>query len=231
MLNRALFAYAVGITIALFVVCMAGAAARHAEFEEITVNRINVLEPDGTVRMVISGRGDSPGLYAMNKDYERADRPAGLYFMNDEGTEVGGLIFSGERREDGRPFSMVHFSMDNYNQDQALVLRHIQDQGTVTGLMVNDIPPVEYDYEKMDELSRLEGEKRQEVLDEIQDSGVWDTKLRMFAGRGRNGDATIYLNDAEGRHRLLMAVTEKGEVKLQIFDEEGRVVRDLLGEE
>jgi hypothetical protein len=230
MLNRALAAYAGGITAALCVVLLTGTSGRQTEFNEISVNRLNVLEPDGTVRMVISGREDSPGLYAMNEHHERADRPAGLYFMNDEGTEVGGLIFSGERREDGRPFSMVHFSMDNYNQDQALVLRHIQDEGTVTGLMVNDVPSVEYDYDALAQLNDLDGEERRAAMAEIRESGVWDSRLRMFAGRGRNGDATIYLNDAEGRHRFLMAVTETGEVKLQLFDEEGQMTRDLLAD-
>ena len=100
MLNKAIAAYAVGITAAFCVVVLTGAAARQTHFDEITVNRMNVLEPDGTIRMVISGQSSSPGLYAMNEHYERPDRPAGLYFMNDEGTEVGGLIFSGQRRQD-----------------------------------------------------------------------------------------------------------------------------------
>ena len=89
--------------------------------EEITVRRINVLEPDGTIRMVISGTQDAPGLYYHNKEHPHlsGQRPAGIYFMNDEGTEAGGIIVSGNKKEDGRPFSMVHFSMDNYDQDQA----------------------------------------------------------------------------------------------------------------
>ena len=91
-----------------------------------------------------SGAQEAPGIYFHNEEYPHTSggRPAGMYFMNDEGTEAGGIIFSGNKKKDGRPFSLVQFSMDNYDQDQALVLRHIQDRGIETALIVNDVPLV-----------------------------------------------------------------------------------------
>ena len=233
MFGKGLFAYSVGVSAALVLVLLTGSAARHTNFEEITVQRINVMEPDGTVRVVISGAQEPIGVYAHNveRSHTSGGRPAGVFFMNDEGTEVGGLIYSGYGRADGPPFSMVQFSMDNYDQDQALMLRHIQDQGILTGMIVNDVPSTPYDYDALDRLSTLEGDERSEFVQEIRDTGVWDSKIRMFAGRSRDGDSAINLFDAEGRIRLNIAVSEEGTVGIQIFDEHGSVVRDLAAVE
>ena len=124
-LHKGVVGYAVGVSVGLAFVVLLGGSKPATTPEEITVRRINLLEPDGTVRMVTAGAQEAPGIYYHNKHYPHTSggRPAGMYFMNDEGTEAGGIIFSGNKKEDGRPFSLVQFSMDNYDQDQALVLR------------------------------------------------------------------------------------------------------------
>jgi hypothetical protein len=100
--------------------------------------------------------------------------------------------------------------MDNY--DQALVLRHIQDQGILTGLMVNDVLLVPKDPARLAPLATLEGEARQKLLDELRATGMFDFKM---------------LHDAEGRPRLYFRVSEEGEVAIQVLDENGETVRDL----
>jgi hypothetical protein len=227
--QKGLTAYSIGVSAVLAFFLLAGSSQPQSEMEEITVRRINVLEPDGTVRMVISGTQDAPGIYFHNKEHAHSSgsRPAGMYFMNDEGTEAGGIIFAGNKQEDGRPFSLVQFSMDNYDQDQALVLRHIQDRGIETALMVNDVPLVPKDPARLAPLATLEGEARQELLAELRATGMFDSKMRMFAGRSRSGDAMLSLHDAEGRPRLYFRVSEDGEVNIQVLDEKGDVVRDL----
>ena len=227
--HKILAAYALIVSAILAIVLLIGASKSLGLSDEISVRRINILEPDGTIRMVLSGASDAPGLYYHNEHHPHpsGQRPAGLYFMNDEGTEVGGLIFAGNKREDDRPFSMVHFSMDNYDQDQALVLRHIQDQGIETALMVNDVPLVSKDPARLAPLGSLKGEARDELLRELRATGMFDSKMRMFAGRTRSGDSMISLHDADGRPRLYLSVSETGVVSFKILDEEGAVVRDL----
>ena len=227
--QKGLTVYAIGVSAALAFVLFAGTSRLQSEMEEITVRRINVLEPDGTVRLIISGSQEAPGIYFHNEEHAHSSggRPAGMYFMNDEGTEAGGIIFAGNEQEDGRPFSLVQFSMDNYDQDQALVLRHIQDQGIETALMVNDVPLVPKDPALLAPLATLEGEARQELLEELRATGMFDSKMRMFAGRARSGDAMLSLHDAEGRPRLYFRVSEEGEVAIQVLDENGETVRDL----
>ena len=70
--------------------------ARRAKFDEIDVERINIREPNGNYRMVISNRPRSIGPIYKNKPfgYEGGGRP-GIIFFNDEGTENGGLTFTG----------------------------------------------------------------------------------------------------------------------------------------
>ncbi|UCF21490.1 MAG: hypothetical protein JSU87_08930 [Gemmatimonadota bacterium] len=226
--QKCLVGYAVGVSLALAFVVLLG-ASRPAAPEEITVRRINLLEPDGTIRLVISGAQEAPGLYFHNKEHPHSSggRPAGMYFMNDEGTELGGIIFSGNKKEDGRPFSLVQFSMDNYDQDQALVLRHIQDQGIETAFMVNDVPLVPKDPALLAPLATLEGEERQKLLEDLRATGMFDSRMRMFAGRTRDGDALLSLHDAEGRPRLYFRVTEEGTVGIKVLDEKGETVKDL----
>src|SRR5690242_8952392 len=93
---RFLKRYAV-VSTTVFIVVSLGAFARpmrHEKFTEIDVERINVMEPDGKYRMVISNRPRSIGPVYKGKPfgYAGGGRP-GIIFFNDEGTENGGLTF------------------------------------------------------------------------------------------------------------------------------------------
>jgi len=54
------------------------------QFDAITAQRINVIEPNGTLRMVISNRARLPGVIVKGKEQPKIDRPqAGMIFYND----------------------------------------------------------------------------------------------------------------------------------------------------
>src|SRR5689334_17283514 len=86
-------------TYAVFSTCLTGALVLAAfmprsrareRFDEIDVGRINVIEPDGKYRMVISNRARSVGPLYKGKPflYTGTERPRpGIIFFNDEGTE------------------------------------------------------------------------------------------------------------------------------------------------
>ncbi|PXA05828.1 hypothetical protein DD898_12855, partial [Staphylococcus pseudintermedius] len=84
----------------------------------IDVQRINVREPDGTLRMVISDQTRFPGLILHGKEYPHPRSRAGMLFYNNEGTEQGGLIFAGKQGADGNVSSGLSLSFDRYEQDQ-----------------------------------------------------------------------------------------------------------------
>ena len=103
MLIKLLAIYSSVVTTVLTGLVLAGSvAAKPQSFDEIDVRRINIREPDGTLRMVISNRARLPGVVAAGKEHPPVDRPfAGMLFYNDEGDENGGLVFSGRRDANG----------------------------------------------------------------------------------------------------------------------------------
>jgi len=58
---------------------------------------LDVVEPDGTPRMILASRARFPGSFTRHKEVPRPDRSqvAGILFVDDEGTENGGLIQKG----------------------------------------------------------------------------------------------------------------------------------------
>jgi hypothetical protein len=65
---------------------------------------------------------------------------AGMVFFNESGDEVGGLIYSGPARPGGYD-AAVHLSMDQWKQDQVVVLRYLDDSShRSAGLTVSDRP-------------------------------------------------------------------------------------------
>ena len=92
--QKALIAYSGALT-AVFIGVMVSGAVQGigpGRFTEIDVQRINVREPDGTLRMVISNQTDFPEIPYRGREVPHPERDtAGMLFMNEEGTEVGGL--------------------------------------------------------------------------------------------------------------------------------------------
>lgn len=123
------------------------ASLRHHDpkphFGEIDAERINVVEKDGRVRMVIANRERSPGPLYKGKPfgYPGGTR-AGMIFYDDEGTEDGGLIFQG-RTENGRYRAYGHLSFDQYGEDQVINLEYEDENGAHRqGLQIADRPDV-----------------------------------------------------------------------------------------
>jgi hypothetical protein len=105
MLTRCLAVYSAVITTLLAIGILyapTNAASKRQEIDEVTVHRLNVREPDGTLRLVMANRDWMPGVIVRGTEAPRRDRPqTGMIFYNDEGTEIGGLIFSGHRDATG----------------------------------------------------------------------------------------------------------------------------------
>ena len=144
---RTFFAGATAMAAALAaIVTLTGAkdpAANHARFDEITVGRINIVEPDGTNRIILSNKAQFPGDFQLGKEAARPDRRtfAGMLFINEEGTENGGLIQKGSVGANGAISSGLSLTFDRFRQEQALQL--INTDSAVhqkTGLLINDVP-------------------------------------------------------------------------------------------
>src|SRR5262245_54784104 len=139
---RLLKAYALLSTVVFGTLTVAAfrQSGQKQRFTEIDVERINVVEPDGKLRLVISNRPRSIGPIYKGKPfgYEGGGRP-GLIWFNDEGTENGGMTFTGSRGADGRYRASTHMSFDQFDQDQVLNLDYADNNGQrQTGFSIYD---------------------------------------------------------------------------------------------
>src|SRR5713101_3458560 len=87
-------------------------------FDEIDVQRINIVEKDGRVRLVIANADRQAVTVVGGKEIlPDRKREAGLIFFNDEGDENGGLTYGG-RTENGVARASAGLSFDQYQQDE-----------------------------------------------------------------------------------------------------------------
>lgn len=204
------------------------------KFDVIDVQRINVVEPDGSYRMVISNRARSIGPIYKGKPfgYPGGDRP-GIIFFNDENTENGGLTFDGSRKPDGTYSSSTHMSFDQYNEDQVLNLDYRDDNGRrLVGLSVDDRADVDiHDLVlQRDSIMRMaDTVARAAALRRWAGprGGVPLAARRLFVGRDPAKAAVLSLNDREGHTRLRLSVDSLGSARVEFLDATGRVVQTL----
>jgi hypothetical protein len=234
---RLLKLYALATTALLGVLALAAfrQPTRRQKFEEIDVERINVVERDGSYRMVISNRARSIGPIWRGKPfgYPGGTRP-GIIFFNDEGSENGGLTFSGRRDSAGRVEASGHLSFDQYDQDQVVYLQYIDRNGQRRmGLTVADRADVNiYDLVmRRDSINRLPaGPARDEALRRLMTPPRPDEAMfapRAFLGRDPGKNAVLSLGDRMGKTRLRLVVDSAGRASLDFLDESGRVTYSL----
>jgi len=128
------------LVFAVTVLCSFSNRNKSETFDQIIVHRINIVEPDGTLRMVISNHAQLPGIIVRGKEQSFARPQAGMLFYNDEGSENGGLIFSGRRNEKGEVVdSGGSLSFDKYADNQIVQLAGVDDkEDKFAGLIVSD---------------------------------------------------------------------------------------------
>jgi hypothetical protein len=232
--RRFLAIYSGCLTIVFAATVLAGFAKpwQSAEFDQITVHRLNVVEPDGTPRLIMSNKASFPGAYLHGKDVPRTDRDsAGMIFINDEGTENGGLIFGGLKDSKNVVHSYGHLSFDRYDQDQVINLEHNQDgDDRSSGISINDTGDYAITPETVAEGSRFKamphGAERAEAFRQLQAKYPPYTN-RAYLGRVRDKSVGLTLRDEKGRERLRIVVRPDGTPAIEMLDESGRVVNQL----
>jgi hypothetical protein len=141
--RRFLLIYSTILSTVFAVVMLTGAGThRKQTFDEIQVHRIDVVEPDGTLRMVIANKDRLPPVIIKGVEHPEIGEPrpqAGMLFYNDEGSENGGLIFGGRKNEKGEIVdSGGSLSFDKYGSNQIVQLAGVDDvNDRFAGLAVN----------------------------------------------------------------------------------------------
>jgi len=229
---RMLKGYAVVVTLLLGTLSIAAfrQSSQKVRFTEIDVERINIVEPDGKLRMVISNRPRSIGPIYKGKPfgYPGGTRP-GMIFFNDEETENGGLTFTGRTREDGTYSSSVGMSFDQFNQDETLTLRYTDENGrkasaiTIADRDTRDIYDLIMQRDSINKMT--DSTARTAALQRLLGprDGVPLAATRVYLGRDRSKAAVLNLYDPNGKPRLRLKVDSLGGASLEFLDEQGTV--------
>jgi len=185
------------------------------KIKELEVERINIVEKDGTVRICIH-----------NKDLIPCKRrsQAGMLFFAEDGTEIGGLNIN----------DTISLMLDQYHADQVVGLVNSQvdefgneiegesDETTqyVKGLQIWDLPPGSIsEFRKQFEIDHGRQPSPQEI---------W--RNRIFSGRWFNGEAKTSLSDSKGRERIRLIVDSNDIPRIELLDEHGVTIHCLAPE-
>lgn len=182
-----------GIITILFGVMLFSAftVSRNQKFDQIDVERINIVEKDGKLKMVISNKerqhpGTMDGKYYKEREGQRS---AGMIFFSERGDEIGGLIFDGNDGE-GQGGSLT---FDKFRGDQTIQFIHNENKEGkyYAGLNINDENMALTDrINKIKEIEKLPTKDEQKAaFQKMRDNGEFLVN-RMFIGRGR--DKTSY---------------------------------------
>jgi hypothetical protein len=225
---RILRAYAVLNTLVLAVLGTAafrqGPAAQ--KMEELTLQRLNVVDASGTLRMVIANKDRMhPGVI----DGKTIDRPrpvAGMIFFNDEGDEVGGLTYTG-RVSNGARQANAGIMFDQLKQDQTIGFSYSESNGRRTaGFHVWDRSdtPLGDLVEKLNNANKIaDRAARDAELAKIRAAAPPGPR-RLFIGKNAERAATVSLADGDGKPRLTLTVDAAGNPRIEFLDQEGKVV-------
>lgn len=194
-------------------------------FKEIDVERINIVEKNGDLKIVLSNQErQHPGISngkIIERDHPRAP---GLLFFNHLGDEMGGLAF-GDNGPNGHWGSLT---FDKVRGDQTIGFRHLEgENGTYSSAIeIWQQPNIPGDVwiAKLDSIRKIKDEtKRKAGLKTMRDNDELMTR-RMYLGKTRDNASLLEMLDTKGRTRIVMMVDSKGVPKLEFWDETGKVV-------
>ncbi len=217
-----------GLTLSAALLVAAKSPSEKTRFSEIDVERINIVNPNGQVEMVLANRTRLPKAIVDGKESEDDRHKPGLIFYNEAGDECGGLIFDGKLDAKGKPVSGMHFSMDRFGGDQQLALGHYEEGGFMeTGLNVYDRGLAKAYQPLFDAWQKApEGPEKEALKGKWVEAGGRQTS-RVFVGRTRGRSSAVILADTKGKPRIMMLVTPEGQPTLQFMDEKGKVIQSL----
>jgi hypothetical protein len=225
-----LFLRAYTIASSTVLVVLAAAAFRQnapaKDSAELTVQRLNIVDADGTLRMVLAGKDRMhPGVM----DGVTIDRPrpvAGMIFFNDEGDEVGGLTYTGTAAG-GRGRANAQLMFDQLKQDQTIGFNYSESDGQRSaGFQVwdrSDTVRLSELLTKLKAANALPAGAQRDAAVAAVSNGAAPGPRRVFVGKTTAKASTVVLSDAQGRPRLTLTVDATGNPRIEFLDEAGKV--------
>ena len=198
------------------------------KFGEIDVERINVVEKNGKLDMVISNQErQHPGIVNGKIIPRNGPRPPGMIFFNHLGDEMGGLIFG----DNGGKGHFGMFTFDKVRNDQTMAFSHLEsDNGSYeTGLQMSQQPNEPWDVvrAKWDAARKITDEAARKAAIQALIDNNESQQQRLFLGKRRDNSAVLIMSDIKGKPRIRMQVAPDGAAKLEFLDEQGKVIYSL----
>ena len=196
---------------------------------EITVERINVVDKDGTLRMVISNKDRMhPGVM----DGKTIDRPrpvSGMLFFNDEGDEVGGLTYTG-KVVNGQRTASSGIMFDQLKQDQTIGIRYGENNGQRSAALEvwdRSDTPLSVLIDQLNAANRIADPAQREAAIRAVRAAAPPAPRRVFVGKNGERAATVSLADGNGKPRLNLTVDAAGNPRIEFLDADGKVTSRL----
>lgn len=170
-----------------------------ASFDTLTVQRINIVDPDGKLRLVIANSARFPGAILHGKTYPRSiDNAAGLLFLDTNGNETGGVATARLRNDD-----MTNFSFDcTYQTTDCITMRKLEStDGT-----------------------RLR--ESFDIFDRRPHTGAIESTqgVQRISLRDENQNAELVVSDPQGRPRIRIGVDARGVPAIAMLNQDGKEV-------
>jgi hypothetical protein len=227
--RQLLFLHAYALATTLILAALAASAFMQATRpqSEITAERINIVDADGTLRLVISNKDRMhPGVIG-GKVLQRPRPYAGFLFFNDQGDEAGGMTLTG-REANGRREADAGLMFDQLGQDQTIGFEYTEHDGQRSAAFkVWDRPDAPL-ADLVDALNRARAisdpSERDAAVTRVR-AAAPKAAQRVFVGKTSDRVASVLLADAQGRNRLALKVDAAGNAALEFLGEDGKVVQ------
>ncbi len=222
----------------LFITSSAFKKMGNQRFSEIDVERINIIEKDGTVKMVITNVDRFPhGNDTINNRPTNEDRKkrSGMLFFNEDGLETGGFIYDGRKTENGHSAGLS-LTYDQYDGDQVMQLKTIDvkddknNRYVSSSLSFNDRPANETHQisseidNELKELRKKDPKAAQEKYKQYLEQGLVGGVTRVMIGKTRNLSNGLFLFDDKGMPKAMFYIDKDNVAKLDFYDEKGNTI-------
>src|SRR5437868_3485195 len=185
----------------LIVIALAASAftqpSKPRNLGEITVERINVVDADGTLRLVISNKDRMhPGVIA-GRTLQRPRPYAGILFFNNQGDEAGGVTLAG-RDANGQRGAEAGLMFDQLGQDQTIGFEYTEENGQRTAAFkVWDRPdaPLADLVEQLNGANAIQDRTEREAAVARIRAAAPKPAQRVFVGKTRDRVASVVLAD------------------------------------
>ena len=185
--------------------------SKNLRLTTLDVERINIVEPDGTVKMILTNvdqfpTGKGTQINGRQTTPHRKKR-AGMLFFNEEGIECGGFIYDGMKKGNQHS-SGLSLTYDQYDGDQVMQLLNVDSKdkngkrNVNTMLMFND-----------------------RSKDESISQGKIGTGVpRIMLGKTRDQNNGLVLFDDKGTPKAMFYIDKNNQAKLETYNDKMEVV-------